>query len=266
MTQNSSNSSNGKSGNTKQISPSKHWCFTLNNYTKSNIDTFLNISSSIVPRYVFQEETGENGTKHLQGYLCFQTKRRPHSVISNKRIHWENTKNIQAAIAYCQKEDTRTGEIYRRGIDPPYELELPEIYEWEQEIIDILKNEPDNRSIYWFHEPNGCAGKTTFSKWLFIHYERCIVLSGKSADMKNGIIKYKETNHNLPKIILINIPRSQLDFVSYTGLEEIKDMFFYSGKYEGGMVCGPSPHVFIFANEPPDYTKMSLDRFKVYKI
>jgi len=84
--------------------------------------------------------------------------------------------------------------------------------------------------------------------------------------MKNGIVTYNDTNKCLPKIVLINVPRSSLDFVSYTGLEEIKDMFFYSGKYEGGMVCGASPHVIIFANEEPDYNKMSSDRFKVRRI
>jgi len=54
--------------------------------------------------------------------------------------------------------------------------------------------------------------------------------------------------------------------MSYTGMEEIKDMFFYSGKYEGGMVCGRNPHVMVFANEPPDYDKMSANRWKVTEI
>jgi hypothetical protein len=54
--------------------------------------------------------------------------------------------------------------------------------------------------------------------------------------------------------------------VSFQGLEEIKDMLFYSGKYEGGMVCGPCPHMCIFANEPPELEKFSSDRWKVFKI
>lgn len=43
-------------------------------------------------------------------------------------------------------------------------------------------------------------------------------------------------------------------------------MLFYSGKYEGGMVCGPSPHLCIFANERPDLIKLSSDRWKVFEI
>lgn len=93
-----------------------------------------------------------------------------------------------------------------------------------------------------------------------------MVVSGKGSDMKNGIIQYKEKNGCLPKIILINVPRTSIDFVSFTGIEEIKDMFFFSGKYEGGMVCGPSPHVYIFANNRPDTNKMSADRWNIQYI
>lgn len=269
MSLDSSKSSGGKSGNTRQISPSKHWCFTFNNYTQEDISSIVQIDSSIVPKYVFQEEVGESGTPHLQGYICFSEKKRPKSVFSEKNhrgIHWEKCRNIQKSIIYCMKPETRKGEIFTRNIDLPYILLIESLYSWQKDIIHILNQKPDDRTIYWYYEENGCAGKTTFAKWIFMNYERAVVLSGKGADMKNGIIKYKENNHALPKIVIINVPRSNADFLSYTGLEEIKDMFFFSGKYEGGMVCGPPPHVIVFANQEPDYSKMSNDRFVVYEI
>ena len=43
-------------------------------------------------------------------------------------------------------------------------------------------------------------------------------------------------------------------------------MFFFSGKYEGGMVCGPNPHVLIFANDEPDTHKMSADRWIIKEL
>ena len=49
-------------------------------------------------------------------------------------------------------------------------------------------------------------------------------------------------------------------YISYEALENIKDMYFYSGKYEGGCVNGNSPHIYIFANFPPDESKMTVDR------
>lgn len=69
-------------------------------------------------------------------------------------------------------------------------------------------------------------------------------------------------NYALPEVILINIPRVNKNHVSISGIEQIKDMFFFSPKYEGGMICGPSPHVMIFANEPMESGKLSCDRIK----
>ena len=85
--------------------------------------------------------------------------------------------------------------------------------------------------------------------------------------MKNGILEYEEKNHALPKIVLINIPRCQdTDHISWQGIEEIKDMFFFSPKYHGGQVCHANPHLFIFSNEEPPLWKMSEDRWVVHEI
>ena len=79
--------------------------------------------------------------------------------------------------------------------------------------------------------------------------------------MKNGIIQYIAENGDPPSFIVVNLPRSfNSDYLSYTGLEEVKDMFFYSGKYEGGMVDGNPPHLWIFSNELPDISMCSSDR------
>ncbi|WP_445779375.1 hypothetical protein, partial [Shewanella sp.] len=112
----------------------------------------------------------------------------------------------------------------------------------------------------------GNKGKTSFCKYLTVKHG-AIALSGKAADMRNGVIDYQKTNGFLPELVLIPIPKSfNTDYLNYEGIENIKDMYFYSGKYEGGQVCGNPPHLFVFANEPPDTSKMSLDRWKVIEI
>ena len=92
------------------------------------------------------------------------------------------------------------------------------------------------------------------------------LLSGKATDMKYGIIKYKEKNGVFPDIIIFDIPRSSQQFVSWAGIEEIKNGMFFSAKYESDMVVFDNPHVICFANEEPDYNKLSKDRWKVKKI
>lgn len=267
----SSNSSRGD-GNTKvppivedekkQISPCKHWVFTLNNYTNDDI---RNISSnSSIDQYIFQEETGEEGTPHLQGYIKFKTKVRPMGKFKNKKIHWERCKYIQQAIDYCHKEETRTGEIYTNMIyDKPLKLLSKDmLYGWQREILDICNQEPDDRSIHWYWEERGAKGKSALCKLLCANFG-ALCVSGKSADCKYAIVKYKELHRHYPKVILFDIPRSNIDYINYEAIEKIKDGLFFVGKYESQQVIMNCPHIFIFANEYPTEDKLSADRWKI---
>ena len=235
----------------KTINPAKRWCFTLNNYTDDEICSIVPIITKKCSIGIIGKEVGENGTPHLQGYIEFKSKTRPLTHFKSKRIHWEKCKgNRDSNIEYCSKEGN---VFFYHGIEKPYNLIIDNFYEWENYVIDILKEEAHERDIHWIWEETGCAGKTTFCKWVYLNYKDVVVLSGKASDMKNCVLSYYETNNRLPKIVLIDIPRStNTDFLSYQGIEEIKNMFFFSGKYEGGMVCGKPPHMFIFANEYPN--------------
>lgn len=215
-----------------------------------------------------QTELTKEGRPHLQGMIWCKTKCRDTCFKLLKGAHFERLKDELDTANYCNKNESHDG-IYRTSWgfpEPPYIEEINTLYDWEIEIEQLLTSVPDKRSIYWYWEPNGCAGKTTYQKYIFTHHEKAVVLSGKSADMKNGIVMYHEKNKCLPSIILVNMPKSCTKFMSYTGLEEIKDMFFFSGKYEGGMVCGKCPHVLVFANEEPCYEQMTENRFVVKRI
>lgn len=242
----------------KTISPAKHWCFTLNNWTE---EEYCSIVSTINTKSIYGiigSEIGSLGeTPHLQGYIHFKSKVRAKSAHHNSRIHWEKCKgNKKQNIEYCSKE------CVKYVFPKPYTIDIS-LNKWENGIIDIIAKEPNQRTINWFWEETGGVGKTTFQKWVFLNYQKVVVLGGKGGDMKNGVVQYLKNTQSLPEIILINVPRTMLDYISYTGIEEIKDMFFYSGKYEGGMICGKSPHVLIFANSPPNKDRMSKDRWNV---
>lgn len=269
----SSNSSTelGGEGNTKplppkQISPARRWCFTLNNYTNIDISSIVQrMEQTDILRCVIGKEVGELcGTPHLQGYFEFQQKKkgRPFSLGLTKRIQWFKCRgNTQQNIEYCQKEQN---VLFSKGIPLPIKLINPD-FDWEREILSIIVTEPNDRTIHWYWGV-GNVGKTSFCKYLTVKHE-AIALGGKGADMRNGVVEYKKTNGTTPGLVLINIPRSfNTDYISYEGIENIKDMYFYSGKYEGGMICGNCPHIFVFANEPPDYLKLSSDRWRIVEI
>lgn len=250
----------------KQVSPSKHWCFTYFHYPENWKEIIVPKFKEKLAGYVVGEEVcPKTGQPHLQGYIEFKEKARPMGLLP-KEVHWEARKGtLLRNQEYCSKEGkwVSGGTCYIR---PVYKVDI-ELMNWQKEIVQILKCEPDDRTIHWYWRTEGNAGKTTFQKWIFLNYELTIVLSGKASDMKNGIIQFEQTNKTWPKIVLIDIPKSQdVQCISWQGIEEIKNMFFYSGKYEGGMVCGPSPHVLIFSNKPPPEERLSEDRWHIVEL
>lgn len=257
----------GKSGNTKQISPSKHWCFTVNNHTNDDITDILEVSSSDSSiKHLFQEETGENGTPHLQGLISFSRKVRPKGLFKNKAIHWEKCRDLRASIRYCQKKDTRTGKIWNKGYPIIRDLNIiTDLRPWQQKVVDILGTEPDGRTIHWFWEYDGAFGKTALTRYIIYHYN-AVVCAGKASDIKHILVNYEKSNGYWPDIVICDIPRANLDFISYTGLEEIIGGVFASTKYESESKLIPYIHLICFANEEPKYHKMSADRWNVVNL
>lgn len=265
----------------KRPSQSAFWCFTFNNYKIEQMDLLEMTFKKMDIAYIFQEEVGgddeENaGTPHLQGYVEFRHGKRGRwsEFKLPKEIHWERRKGTRAHnVHYCSKEYTRIGTPVRHSMDlkpikPLKLLKESQLRDWQKGVIDVVNSEPDDRTIWWLWSQGGglATGKTTFCKYLSAKFG-AIPLAGKGADVRNGVITYLKDNGRYPECCLIPIPRSfNSEYLSYEAIENIKDMFFYSGKYEGGVALGNSPHVFVFANVPPDMEKMTSDRWRVWQI
>lgn len=254
----------------KQCNAGIRWCFTFHKYTQKDIETINSANSAgIIKFIIFSEELGkEKKTPHLQGYLEFSKKNRPSSLSEYfpNTVHWEVAKgNRDQNERYISKED---GNCWKNGklMRKVKILKENEMWIWETELLKIINVEPDDRTIHWYWEENGNSGKSTFTKYLVAKH-KAITLSSKTGDMKYGIISYKETSGDYPDIIIIDIPRSvDLDYLSYTGIEEIKNGCFFSSKYESKQVIMPNPHIIIFSNEEPNVNKMSKDRWKIHEI
>jgi hypothetical protein len=85
------------------------------------------------------------------------------------------------------------------------------------------------------------------------------MLTGKSNDMYHMMSKFPDKN----ELFIVDCPRSQQDYINYGAIEQIKNGLVFSGKYEGAQLVFNCPHIFVFANVPPDESKMSLDRWNV---
>lgn len=248
-----------------QGAPCKGWFFTLNNYDGEDVKALLTFLQGRAVKWAFQEEVGEEGTPHLQEQLVLKKKERWSAFGLNPRFHWEKTRHEQKAAAYCLKEETRKegGERWVKGYVVPVPLKLIEpTRQWQTELLAALKEDPDDRSIFWYYEPVGKAGKTQFTKWL-MHNQNAVLLCGKRNDVFHGVMKRHEETGGWPEVVVYDVPRTNLEYVSYDALESIKNGAFFSGKYEGGQALFNSPHVVVFANEAPDRAKMSEDRWRV---
>lgn len=271
----SSNSSKGGLGNTKtkpQDAAKKRWCFTLHNYTSNSISILKSFFSSNKSKFIFSEEKGKSGeTPHLQGYFELPVKKRFTALLKSFKCLDVSGIHLQGAggdrednIIYISKEG---GKMYGNLVPEDIYCEEPsEKLKFLVDEMEMYNHGKGDRLIHCVVDEIGGLGKTEFARWCCIHMEGCIVSGGKAADMKNQIVEYMKVNVRTPRYIIMDIPRSNLDYLSYQGIEDVKNMLFYSGKYEGSMVNGNKPFVLMLMNEYPKIENLSSDRWRVYKI
>ncbi len=91
---------------------STNWIFTLNNPGDQ-----LVWPDDKVKYAVWQQEIGENGTEHFQGYLqLYRQQRLSYVKKMLPRAHWERRRgNHQQAEEYCTKEETRIAGPWHYG-------------------------------------------------------------------------------------------------------------------------------------------------------
>lgn len=259
----------------KRIARAKNWFFTWN-LTKDQVGPmgpdFHEMLDQVADKYAIQLEKGEeSGLLHWQGNITFKEKCRPKGKFGfPDTVHWEKTRNVKWAEQYCLKTDTAMGQVFVKGVRKRRELQkvtFKMLRPWQQQVAKRFEEIPDmfDRTIHWFWEPTGNIGKTVLGKY-FVDQCDALVLGGKGADCKYGVQQYVHKHEEGPPIIIINVPRSVMGYVSYQAIEEVKDAMFFSGKYEGGMVRYNTPHVIIFANEEPDVSKMSADRWNIQNL
>jgi len=256
----------GAGGNTipqpVRVVQSKYWCFTWNNYPE-NWKEQMEHTFSLCSGWIVGKEVGEQGTPHLQGYLELKVKGRWSEFKLPKTLHWEKRKGTREQnVEYCAKENDCEGPLAPEILDVPKKEDL---YSWQQELLAILEQKPDNRTINWYWEPEGGSGKTGFQRYVCFHHKDALFVNGSGDNVKCALASLKKETGRNPRIILWNIPRNK-SYISYSVLEEIKDGLIFSGKYESAMLMMNSPHIVVFANREPVYEAFSQDKWNVVRI
>lgn len=142
------------------------------------------------------------------------------------------------------------------------EPELPDKPIWRPWQLNLeieLEGAPDDRTIIWYNDPIGGAGKSKFvSYYTAVPALKAVALSGKLADMRYAFMEHPG------RIVFFDIARAEKEYVQhmYTMAEELKNGRFMNSKYESKPVFFKPPHVVFFTNMMPDHEKWSADRLK----
>lgn len=254
------------SGNTKgSRNRARNYTFVWNNYSEDNYRDLKEWVSQNSTEWIMGRELG-SGTPHIQGYMSLKNQIEFTTLKELfYSVHWEKArKNAWKNFNYCTKEGAyETNMTFRRPVRDP----ITEYKPWQQDLVSTLETEADDRSVLWFWEPTGKVGKTALAKsWCIRNPATSLYLTGKANDMKSAIVSFLDNPRNDLKVVFMDFTRTTENYVSWEGIEAIKNGIFFSGKYESRMCVFNSPHVACFANFEPCTTALSADRWVVKKI
>lgn len=239
--------------------------FVINNYTEDEVCQLCQLIPLIAKKAICGREISKSGTPHIQGYISLKKKSRYDTLIKKYhlafgRASFRPCRNEPALQTYCQKD----GDVFiHYGFPKPIRI-IDKLNPWQAEIEKLYLTSPDDRKIYWFWENKGGIGKSSFVKYMVIKHKALFCDGGKKSDLINLVF-----NNNMDEcsVIIWDLPRSTKGAISYATLESVKNGLICNTKYETGVKAFNPPHIFVFANFPPDKPEeMSADRWNIYNL
>lgn len=243
--------------------PQYKYDFVINNWTTEEFKLLCSTLTKIAKKAIVGSEKGEAGTPHLQCYVSLKQKMRIvnlRTLPGLGRASFRKCRNESALIDYCSKEGV---VIFSLGFPKPVRI-ISELKPWQKSIEDIYNQDPDDRKIHWFWESKGNIGKSAFTKYMIIKHKALFCDGGKKSDLINLVF-----NNNMDecKCVIWDLPRATKGNISYNTLECIKNGMVCNTKYETGVKCFNPPHIFVFANFPPEEPELlSADRWVIQEL
>lgn len=139
----------------------KHWCFTLNNYTDNDLDRLATPIPG-VGYLIFGREVSSTGTPHLQGTVCFLSrKRRPQVITTIGKSRCTVARSLFQSIEYCKKD----GDFVEVGAPSPSTIRVRSqpfalikkiSMFWDvlaSGIVSLIKSDPNEHPVTDFRLP-----------------------------------------------------------------------------------------------------------------
>lgn len=159
---------------------------------------------------------------------------------------------------------------------PNWIANIDKLHPWQEKLYERIKPTiyAPERTIVWYYDPKGGAGKTCFTQYLRKIHQReyiRVTAGGKTSDLVHVIrneLQAGWTGH----CMFLDLSRSRDENVSkadgtYDFIESIKNGEITTTKYNGCNIFIPKrPHVIVLANCLPYPQKLSVDRWVIYEI
>lgn len=159
----------------------------------------------------------------------------------------------------CAKYPRFVAEYIRDNVEEP-PLETHPLRDWQQDLYAKLTHEPNDREVIFVVDYDGNKGKSWFAKYYCsLHDNAFLMRPGKHADMA----------YQLPpvlRVLFLDCTRKQVEYMPYTFMEELKDGYVGSTKYESCVKKYGKMHVVVLMNQDPDFGSLSEDRYHVIKL
>lgn len=172
-------------------------------------------------------------------------------------------KQIREDHSACYARYTRFCVEYIADHYPKKDIVYHPLRVWQADLNSILNLPPDDRSIYFIVDPIGNSGKTWFAHYYAGTHKDDqvqVIQPAKKADM--AFVLRVDI-----RVLFIDAPRSkQGEFIQYDFLEDVKNGYVFSTKYESRVKNMDKVHVVVLMNELPDMSKLSADRYQIIMV
>lgn len=204
--------------------------------------------------------------KHIHLMLWGKKKFRDTELkLPKNSYNGQTLKDVDNTSDYANKSDSHDG-VFREKWGFPTEIKHYCMFNtWQQWLLDtVTQTEPDLRKVYWFWSKNGKLGKTALLKWIADKHNGQFCLGGTARNISNLIY---HTDMDTCRCMMFALALEDEKNVNYKAIEHIKDGLCQNMKsHTNGTKIYNAPHVIIFANYPPDTTKLIKDRWIIHQI
>lgn len=233
--------------------------------SKSNCFDYMNLHPNIKPvtSKTHWERTVEYHKKDGKPITNIGVEKKTDARLDIEDI-WSHPSVSDAILNTCNSVKEVGGIIAAFNCKPINYGEEPTVNwkPWQQELYDELETTPDDRTVRWYWDPTGCAGKSFFAKHMGM-YKGAFTTSKANAYHVATQIQDTMKKGQTILTVIFNFTRQCEAHKVYQAIEALKDGMITAEKYHGETMYFPSPHVVIFANYFPDIKTMTIDRWSI---